>query len=52
MVTIKSIKMEELVLEVGEEMKASQLDAMLDAATGREQKQREFVQKESLKRLD
>ena len=38
-------QMEELVLEVGEEMKASQLDAMLDAVTGREEKLREFVKK-------
>ena len=44
-------QMEELVLEVGEEMKASQLDAMLDAATGREQKQREFVQKRILEEI-
>ena len=38
-------QMEELVLEVGEEMKASQLDAMLDTVTGREEKLREFVKK-------
>ena len=43
--------MEELVLEVGEEMKESQLDALLDAATGREQKQREFVQKRILEEI-
>ena len=44
-------QMEELVLEVGEEMKESQLDALLDAATGREQKQREFVQKRILEEI-
>ena len=44
-------QMEELVLEVGEEMKESQLDALLDAATGREEKQREFVQKRILEEI-
>lgn len=44
-------QMEELVLEVGEEMKESQLDALLDAATGREQRQREFVQKRILEEI-
>ena len=38
-------QMQELVLEVGEEMKASQLDAMLDSVTGRQEKLREFVKK-------
>jgi hypothetical protein len=41
-------QMKDLVTEIGEEMRASELDAALDSVTGREQKQREFVRKRIL----
>ena len=45
-------QMEELVIEVGEEMKATELDAMIDTVTGREQKQREFVKKRIIEDIE
>ena len=45
-------QMEEIVAEVGEQMRESELDAMIDTVTGREQKQREFVQKRIIEEIE
>jgi hypothetical protein len=43
--------MKDLVTEIGEEMRASELDAALDSVTGRQQKQREFVRKRLIEQI-
>jgi len=45
-------QMKDLVTEIGEEMRASELDAALDSVTGREQKQREFVRKRLIEDIE
>jgi hypothetical protein len=44
-------QMKDLVTEIGEEMRASELDAALDSVTGRQQKQREFVRKRLIEQI-
>jgi len=45
-------QMRDIVTEVGEEMRASDLDAALDTVTGRQQKQREFVRKRLIEEIE
>ena len=45
-------QMRDIVTEVAEEMRASDLDAALDTVTGRQQKQREFVRKRLIEEIE
>lgn len=45
-------QMADIVTEIGEEMRASDLDAALDTVTGRQQKQREFVRKRLIEEIE
>tara|TARA_R100001463_G_scaffold136088_1_gene200630 strand:+ start:75 stop:1850 length:1776 start_codon:yes stop_codon:yes gene_type:complete len=45
-------QMKDIVTEVAEEMRASDLDAALDSVTGRQQKQREFVRKRLIEEIE
>ena len=45
-------QMRDIVTEVAEEMRASDLDAALDTVTGRQQKQREFVRKRLIEQIE
>ena len=45
-------QMNDIVTEVAEEMRASDLDAALDTVTGRQQKQREFVRKRLIEDIE
>lgn len=45
-------QMNDIVTEVAEEMRASDLDAALDTVTGRQQKQREFVRKRLIEEIE
>ena len=45
-------QMADIVTEIGEEMRASDLDAALDSVTGRQQKQREFVRKRLIEEIE
>ena len=44
--------MRDIVTEIGEEMRESDLDTMLDTVTGRQQKQREFVRKRLIEEIE
>ncbi len=45
-------QMRDIVTEIGEEMRESDLDTMLDTVTGRQQKQREFVRKRLIEEIE
>ena len=45
-------QMEDIVAEISEQMRESELDAMIDTVTGREQKQREFVKKRVIEDIE
>ena len=45
-------QMADIVAEIGEEMRASDLDAALDSVTGRQQRQREFVRKRLIEEIE
>ncbi len=45
-------QMKDIVTEIGEEMRESDLDTMLDTVTGRQQKQREFVRKRLIEEIE
>ena len=45
-------QMEEIVADISEQMRESELDAMIDTVTGREQKQREFVKKRVIEDIE
>ena len=45
-------QMADIVTEIGEEMRASDLDAALDSVTGRQQRQREFVRKRLIEEIE
>ena len=45
-------QMEDIVADISEQMRESELDAMIDTVTGREQKQREFVKKRIIEDIE
>ena len=45
-------QMEDIVADISEQMRESELDAMIDTVTGREQKQREFVKKRVIEDIE